>query len=181
MLMKENANRNWSPADVEYLRTMILDGFTSQSIAHKTGRSICAVESKRKKIGMIKSARPSLWTQDDFERLGSLLKEGLTDKQIARRMSRGQSTVAQYRLKLYPTVRNLTPRPERKPIPRNLRASDVLSMRPLAPQDWDFSRRAYTTTAFLISLLRAGHKPGQGEFAIPSDNRVVRPSDLVGA
>lgn len=181
MLTKENACRVWTPQNVEDLQRMIKEGFSSADIARETGRSICAVESKRKKLGMIKKPRPTLLSNDEILDLGALLKEGLSDSQIAARMCRSKNTVAHYRAKLYPTVRTVAPRPHPTPIPRNLTASVVLASSPLAPHDLDFSRRRYATTAFLISMLRAGHKPGQGEFAITSDNRVMRPSDLVGA
>lgn len=177
--MTTKAKTLWTDAEIEEVRAMLLQGISHHEIGVKFGRSAMAINSLRKKHRLlIMGVRPAYWTKDEIDVLGEMIRDGMTDAAISKIMNRSSDSIFAKRKECFSDWR-----PVQRPavIGRPISASVVMSKRPLAPEEASYTKRAYATTAFLIELLRAGHKPGQGEFHIPSECRVVRPSQLVGA
>lgn len=135
------------------------------------------------------TTKPRPWQSVEYEIFSRMAKVGKTDVQIAGILGRHERDVWKVRRALgcslvveKPPVRVVAELKieAEKPTPEIVRIERLLAAPPVAVNGtWE--EKAKASTAFLISMLRAGHKPGQGEYQITSEARFVRPSQLLGA
>lgn len=186
-----SANREWQAVEYQIVSRMAIAGKTDPEIGAILNRSPMEVFRARKRLGIesknSNTANP--WSIEDIRTLQVWFDMGRSDEDIAHALHRTKDSVASKRKALGLERRPLVPALYTQPVHRGVSASTVLASARLSPDEKDYTRRAYATTAFLISLLRADHKPGQGErregdkkhpFHLYMSGDVARP-DLVGA
>lgn len=104
------------------------------------------------------------WTHDDIFQATNLFRFGYSNKQIAKIMSRTVNSIQSMFRREYSINGNTEP--------KKYTAENLLALPALLPGS-EFQERAEANTAFLISMLRAGHTPGQGELPMISEARCV--------
>jgi hypothetical protein len=119
------------------------------------------------------------WTAGDIAALRQMVREGIGTRLIAKRLGRSRNSINQLMLRIDLTAERAALAGHKKPsrpadaflalsVRKRFTAAELLRLPPLVSEERGLTRN-YVNTAFLISLMRAGHKPGCCEFNVSSD------------
>jgi hypothetical protein len=107
----------------------------------------------------------SAWTSDEIEQAFTLYRFGYSNGQISDKLGRTANAIQMMFRREYAINGNSEP--------RKYTAEQLLALPALLPDTTNYRARAEVNTAFIISMMRAGHTWGQGEMPMISEARCV--------
>ncbi len=102
----------WSEENLDELRMLIGQGLTDREAAAKSGRTLYAVQCRRKLLRLAPNCPKVLrrWTDDEYAHLLQLLDEGKTQKECAAILGRSTNAIQARRAKgTSPCIRDMVP------------------------------------------------------------------------